>query len=214
MKLLAEFVGSFLFYLIIALSVGTNSAIAPIGIGVALMAIIYSCASLSGSHFNPAVSFSMFMAKRMSLQEMGGYIGAQVAAGLIAFPLGGWLSGSAGGIAPAANGGPAKAFLVETLLTFGLCFVIFHTAATKRVVDKGFYGIAIGLYITGAIVAGGAISGAGYNPAVAIGATVSHALQGGGGFADLWLYIVGPILGAGAAALLFEATEATVKDSA
>lgn len=205
-KTLVEFVGSFLFYLLIALIVGSGGAPAALGVGIGLMAIIYAGGPISGAHFNPAVTFALLIAKKIEIQEAVQYWIAQIVAGVLAFCLGGWLTGQAGGIAPGSGFSSGQAFLVETLLTFGLVFVVFHAAVSKRA-TPGMFGLAIGGYIIAAVLAGGAISGAGYNPAVAIGATVANVLLKGGSLSNLPIYIFGPLLGGAAAAFLFNFLE-------
>jgi aquaporin Z len=74
--------------------------------------------------------------------------------------------------------------------------VILNVAATRATQGNSFYGLAIGITIVAAAFTGGPISGGAFNPAVGFGATLSGALFGGGGWSDLWLYVVGPALGA------------------
>jgi aquaporin Z len=71
-----------------------------------------------------------------------------------------------------------------------------------------FYGLAIGFTIVVAAFAGGPISGGAFNPAVGLGPTVIHATMGEGGWAFLWLYLVGPLLGGAVAAWVFGLQEA------
>src|SRR5262249_59134513 len=59
------------------------------------------------------------------------------------------------------------------------------------------YGLAIGFVIVVAAFVGGPISGGAFNPAVGFGATLGAALFHSGSWANLWLYIVGPLAGAG-----------------
>src|ERR1700722_19590049 len=71
-KYVVEFVGTFLLALAISLSAN------PIAIGLMLMALIYAGGHISGGHFNPAVSFGAFMRKRLSIEDLAWYCGAQL----------------------------------------------------------------------------------------------------------------------------------------
>ena len=99
------------------------------------------------------------------------------------------------------------ALLVEVLYTFALCLVVLNTACHEKTKGNSFYGLAIGFTIVVAAFAGGGISGGAFNPAVGVGPTLVHALLGGGSFANLWLYIVGPFLGSALAAGMFKLQE-------
>jgi len=69
-------------------------------------------------------------------------------------------------------------------------------AATKATQGNSFYGLAIGFTIMAAVFTGGPISGGAFNPAVGFGATLGSVWFGSGGWSDLWLYVVGPLIGA------------------
>lgn len=75
-----------------------------------------------------------------------------------------------------------------------------NVATTRATQGNSFYGLAIGMTIAAAAFAGGPISGGAYNPAVGFGATLASALFAGGSSSDLWLYVVGPLLGGAAGA--------------
>ncbi len=87
---------------------------------------------------------------------------------------------------------------LEAIMTFFLVIVVFGTAVDPRA-PKGFAGLAIGLTITADILVGGALTGGAMNPARAFGpALASHYWQ------DQWVYWVGPLVGGGAAAILYD----------
>jgi aquaporin Z len=74
--------------------------------------------------------------------------------------------------------------------------VVLAVAATKATQGNSFYGLAIGFTIMAAVFTGGPISGGAFNPAVGFGATLGSAVFGSGGWSDLWIYVVGPLIGA------------------
>lgn len=204
MKLIAEFVGTFIFLLTIALIVPQNSQFAPLVIGSVLMCMVYMGGHVSGAHYNPAVSLAVMLRGKMSSSDMLTYWGTQITAGILGFLVGGWITGTTNGIAPSVGVDLAKALVVEILFTFALCSVVLNVATAKGTSGNSFYGLAIGFTIVIAAFAGGGISGGAFNPAVGIGATVAHAAMGGGGWSDLWLYIAGPLIGAILAAIVFK----------
>jgi aquaporin Z len=190
-----ELVGTFLFLFVISLS-GLSGAFAPVAIGMALLAMVYMGGHISGAHYNPAVTLGLFLRRKMEGLHALAYWGAQLAGGVLAFVAGYLVSGQTPGIHPGAKVHALQALGVETIFTAGLVLVVLNVAATKRTHGNSFYGIAIGFFIATAIFVGGPISGAAYNPAVGFGATLGSAMFAGGGWSDLWLYVVGPVIGA------------------
>jgi aquaporin Z len=193
-KAFTELVGTFFFLTVIAMS-GEASVFAPLAIGLALAALIYMGAHISGAHYNPAVSFGIFLRGKLPATEMLVYWAAQLAAGVLAFAVAYLVTGRSAGIHPGAGVPVVRALAVETIFTAALVLVILNVAFTKATQGNSFFAVAIGFTIAAAIFVGGPISGGAYNPAVGFGATVGSALFGGGGWSDLWIYIVGPLAG-------------------
>lgn len=193
-KALTELVGTFFFLSVIALS-GKAGAFGPLAIGLALTAMVYMGGHISGAHYNPAVSFGAFLRGKMLAREMVIYWAAQLVGALLAFTFGYFVTGHSGGIHPGAGVQVLQALGVEVVFTAALVVVILNVAFTKATHGNSFYGIAIGLTIAAAVFVGGPISGGAYNPAVGFGATVGSAWFGGGGWSDLWIYVVGPLIG-------------------
>jgi aquaporin Z len=194
-KLLTELVGTFLFLSVIALSGGAGP-LAPLAIGAALVALVYMGGHVSGAHYNPAVSLAVFLRRKIGLAELLAYWAVQLVGGALAFTFGYLVSGKSGGIHPGAHVGWLSALGVETVFTAALAVVVLNVAATEQTRGNSFYGLAIGFVIAAAVFTGGPISGGAYNPAVGFGATLGGSLFGGGGWADSWIYLVGPFLGA------------------
>ena len=194
-KLLTEFLGTFLFLTVIALS-GAAGPLAPLAIGGGLMVLVYMGGHVSGAHYNPAVSLALLLRGKLGALELGTYWVAQLAGGLLAFAFGYLLTGRAGGIHPGAGVNPLSALAVEVVFTLTLALVVLNVAATRATQGNSFYGLAIGFTIMAAAFTGGPISGGVYNPAVGIGATVAGAAFGHGGAGDLWYYLLGPLAGA------------------
>ena len=200
-KLLTEFVGTFIFLSVIALS-GPAGALAPLAIGAALMVMVYMGGHVSGGHYNPAVSFGLFLRRKIDARTMAGYWLAQLVAGALAFVFGYLVSGRTPGIQPGSGVFAVSALAIEILFTVGLVLVVLNVAATAATEGNSFYGLAIGFAIVIGVFVGGPISGGAFNPAVGFGATLGATLFHSGSWSNLWLYIVGPLVGAAVAAAI------------
>jgi aquaporin Z len=194
-KLLTEFVGTLLFLLVIALS-GPIGPLAPLAIGATLMTMVFMGGHVSGAHYNPAVSLAIFMRRKIGAGDLVGYLVVQLVAAVIAFAIGYWVSGRTPGIHPGPKVTSASALTIEILFTMALTLVVLNVAVTRATRGNSFFGLAIGFTVAAAAFAGGPISGGAFNPAVGVGATLGRAVFAGGGWSDLWLYIVGPLVGA------------------
>jgi aquaporin Z len=194
-RLLTEFAGTFVFLTVIALS-GNAGRLAPLVIGLGLAAMVYMGGHVSGAHYNPAVTFGLFLRGVINVPTMGLYWVTQLAAGLLAFWFGYLLSGHSPGIHPGAGVYWSSALGAEVAFTAALVLVILNVAATKETAGNSYYGLAIGFTVAAGAFTVGPISGAAFNPSVAFGATAGSALFEHGGWSDLWIYFVGPLLGA------------------
>jgi aquaporin Z len=215
-KLLAEFIGSFAFVFIgagAAAVVGGGAGlngITPVAFahGLAIMAFAFAYGSVSGGHMNPAVTVGILAAGAMRVGEAAGYIVSQLIGGiagalLLRTVLGGAATGLgmpelAHGLALGATTvtvTPEAGFMIEALLAFFLVTVVLSTAVAGRA--GSLAPLAIGMTLTFNIIMGGALTGAPFNPARALGPMVAT-----GNFNDAWLYLTAPIVGAIVAALL------------
>ena len=195
---LAEFIGTFIFVFAIIGAVNSGSALTPHAIGFALMIMVFATGHISGAHLNPAVSLGAWLRGAISLTRFVSYVVAQLAAGALAAAV-------SFALWPVADE-PAKieigpAFLVEALWTFVLVYVVLNVATTKSNVHNSFYGLAIGSTVFVGAVAVGGISGGGFNPAVALGLSITGIFDIGA----YWLYFLAPLVGGALAALLFRA---------
>ena len=174
--------------------------------GFAIVAIAYGIGGISGGHVNPAVSFAVFLAGRMSAREMLLYwvaqvLGAVAGAAILALIAGGTAGGlGANGWGPGVNGGyglmAAAAF--EVVMT--AIFVIVILGSTSSFATPGMAGLAIGITLAAIHIVGIQVTGVSVNPARSFGPAV---LAGGQALAQLWLFIIAPLAGAVLGALLF-----------
>jgi MIP family channel proteins len=208
---LAEMIGTFglIFFGVGAImqqqatqSVGTTGI--AVAHGLAILIGVYAFGHISGAHFNPAVSFGMWVTRRIGLRKMLLYWVAQLlGASLAAFFIshiyqGGPVDVHLGTPAIDPTIGPRAGFLIEAVLTFFLVITVFGSAVDPRA-PNGFAGLAIGLSITACILMGGALTGAAMNPARAFGPALGSQY-----WQDQWVYWAGPLLGGGVAALLYD----------
>ena len=198
-KLLTEFAGTFIFLAAIAFS-GPSGALAPLVVGLALTAMVYMGGHVSGAHYNPAVSFALYLRGVIGPATMGMYWATQVVAGILAFGFASLLGAHVAGVHPGPGVAWSSALAAEVVFTAALALVVLNVAATKETAGNSYYGLAIGFTVAVGAFAVGPISGAAFNPAVGIGATFVSAFTSQGTWSDLWIYIAGPLIGAAAGA--------------
>lgn len=204
-KLAVELIGTYFFVLTIGqVVVGSApdsfaSALAPLAIGSALMVMVYAGGHISGGHYNPAVTLSVFIRGKCPAVDVVPYwvvqiVGAALAAVTVAF-----LKGNP--VVKASSPDVAAALLAEFLFTLALCYVVLNTATAKGTEGNSHYGLAIGFTVMIGAFAVGGISGGAFNPAVAVGIT----MLGLSSWANLWIFLVANLVGGLAAGLLFRA---------
>jgi aquaporin Z len=222
-KQLAEFVGTFalVFFGCGAAAIGGMgtgpTAVDLLGIasafGFAIVAMAYGIGPISGCHVNPAVSFGVYVAGRMSAEEMVRYwiaqvLGALVGALVLYLILSGKASGWTGGLGQ--NGWGAgylgeynvgSAFLFEVVGTF--LFLVCILGVTHPFAPAGFAGLAIGLTLVVIHLVGINITGTSVNPARSIGPAIVGMGSNPHAVVQLWLFIIAPLIGAGLAGFLY-----------
>ncbi len=210
--LVAEAVGTFLFFFVGAGAIVVSTVAGPSGpglVGIALarglvLAVLVSALGAVGSgHFNPAVSFAIWVAGRMSAARVGMFVVAQLAGALAAglalralFSPAAWGPSNIGTPALGTGVTPVAGIAIEAVLTVILVLVVFGTAVDDRAPQLG--GLAIGLAVAADILMGGPLTGAAMNPARWFGpALASGALE------NWYVWWIGPLVGAAAAGLLY-----------
>ena len=169
--------------------------------GLVIVAMAYSIGNISGCHINPAVSLAMFIQKKLSLQDLIGYvlaqcIGAILGAALLGMAFG-WDCGF-GANAGAEGVGKATAFGMEAILTF--IFVLTILGVTSRKEYSGVAGLVIGGALTLVHLLGIAFTGTSVNPARSLGPAI---FAGGAAAAHLWIFLLAPLVGGALAALVW-----------
>lgn len=200
---------------------GSGYLLTALAFGLTIVAMAYSIGNISGCHINPAVSLGVLLSGGMKAKEFVGYvisqcIGALAGAGILAaiFGLGKVkdMTGGFGSNGLAGVGGNAVAgLLVEIVLTF-----IFVTAilgvTSKKAGHGSFGGLVIGLTLVVVHILGIGLTGTSVNPARSFGPAVVAAISGNAEpLGALWVFIVGPMIGAALAACVYRFLESKDK---
>ncbi len=218
-KNVAEFIGTF--WLVLG---GCGSAMLAAGIpdvgigfvgvsmafGLTVLTIAYSLGHISGAHLNPAVTIGLWMGGRISAKEILPYVISQILGGIAAAAvlylivtgngseIGNFAANGYGEHSP-GNYSLLAALVTELVMTF--MFLLIILGATDDKAPKGFAGIAIGLSLTLIHLISIPVTNTSVNPARSISQAV---FVGDWALAQLWLFIVIPIVGAMMAGLVYK----------
>jgi len=205
-KYLAELLGAFTLVFMgcgAAMVLGAATPGGHLGIalafGLAIVAMAHTIGGVSGCHINPAVSLSMFLDKRLSGTDFVGYVVAQLVGAVIAGALLSALyassvmpdlTGGLGSNGIAGAGGVGGALLIEVILTFIFVLTILSVTANEKLANVA--GLVIALTLMFVIIFGLPLTGVSVNPVRSIGPAL---FAGGYAMADLWVFIVAPLIG-------------------
>ncbi|HYH80989.1 MAG TPA: aquaporin [Longimicrobium sp.] len=202
-KLITEVIGTFFLVLTIGLVVTAQMPLAPIPIGVMLMVMVYMGGSVSGAHYNPAVTLAVLLRRRITASEAGAYVVAQLGGAVLGALAVYAVTGQTFVVAPGDGTPVLVAIVVEALFTFALALVVLNVATARETEGNSYFGLAIGFTVMASAFAGGAISGGAFNPAVGIGPALVAAAMGGDPVGHVWIYLVGPAIGGALATAVF-----------
>jgi len=173
--------------------------------GLVLAVMVSITAHVSGGLMNPAVSISMWVTGRITVDRATILIGAQVlgaVAGALVLralaPAQAWEAAHGGTPALADGYAAAKGVMVEAITTFLLVFVAFGAIVDDREAFSWAEGPAIGLVLSFGILAFGPYTGVAMNPARWFGPALAA-----GDWSDWYVWVVGPIAGAVAGAVVY-----------
>ncbi len=216
-KYLAEIIGTFV---LVTFGCGTACAVGcasdagcgyiltALAFGLVIVAMAYSIGNISGCHINPAVSIAMLIRKQLTGKDFVGYVVSQVIGAALGCIVLGIVFGFDCGFganqiqAGWANGTVAGALLVEIILTF--VFVIAIIGVTSKVENGAVAGLVIGLTLTLVHILGIALTGTSVNPARSLMPAI---FAGGTALAQVWIFIVGPLVGGALAAVVYSYLE-------
>ena len=205
-KLTTEFIGTFFLSLTICTAAvyGSAGEHAPFGIAATLMVMIYAGGHISGAHYNPAVTVSIYLRGACDKDEVLPYIASQVIAAVSAALVVENLFANTLPIqSPVAFELGNEAVVAELLFTFALAYVILNVATTESTSGNGYFGAAIALVVLAGAITVGSISLASFNPAVTSALIVSGKLT----LADSWMHFVPQFVGAVLATYVYKSTQ-------
>jgi len=192
-KYITEFVGTFFLVMGAALAGGPGAALA-------LMIMVYAGGHISGGHYNPAVTLSVWMRGKIEMKDAVMYWISQIAAAVTAALILVYIfreEGAGNCMIPAD--GATRGIIAELLGTFALAYVVLNVATAKGTSGNSFYGLAIGGTVLAMAIGLGKFSGGAYNPAVAIGLCIQKTFC----WDQIWMYFVGTLGGGALAAIVF-----------
>ncbi len=218
-KYLAEMVGTMVLVLMgcgVAVSLGCD----PVGnipavvgtalaFGLAVVAMAYTIGGISGCHINPAITLGCFLTKRISFKDCAMYMIFQVIGAFIGSALLCLLVGNSGLEGTGANDlqegvSMVGGLLAEIIFTCVFVLVVLGATAKTNGATNNFAGLAIGLSLVLVHLVCIRYTGTSVNPARSIAPAV---FQGGTALTNLWIFIVGPFVGAILAAIIWKIVE-------
>lgn len=174
--------------------------------GLAIAVMVTALAHISGAHFNPAVSFAMYVSQRMTLADFAAYVAAQLfgataAALILNVAFDSAITNSTNVGTPTLIDGlsTGMGLILEIIMTFMLVLVVFTVAVDRKGAFASVAGLPIGLIITMNIFVGGPLTGAALNPARWFGPAVVS-----GTWTHWSVWIIGPLLGGTLAVVFFD----------
>ena len=216
-KYLAEAIGTFVLTFLgcgAAVSLGCSEANTAavvgtaIAFGLSVVAMAYTIGGISGCHINPAITLGCLLTGRIDSKDACGYMVGQVVGAIIAGAVLAGIYGCETGLGTnglaGCDGSVVKGLIVEGVLTALFVFVVLGATHKTNGATGNFAGLAIGLSLILIHLVGIHFTGTSVNPARSIGPALfvcGEALQ------NVWVFIVGPFLGAVVAALLWKCVE-------
>ncbi|MBD5081566.1 MAG: MIP family channel protein [Ruminococcaceae bacterium] len=221
-KYAAEFIGTMVLVIMgcgTAMLVGCDAVngggyiLTALAFGLVIVGMAYCVGNISGCHINPAVSLGVLISGGMSVKDFICYVvsqclGSIAGTGILSliFTLGnvedktgGFGSNGLAGV----NGSAAAGLIVEIVLT--CIFVLTIIGVTSKKAGHGsFGGLVIGLTLTLVHILGIGLTGTSVNPARSLGPAI---FAGGDALSSLWVFIVGPFVGAALAAVIYKLLE-------
>lgn len=180
-----------------------DSLAIALSFGLILIPIVGSLGQVSGAHVNPAVTFSLALAKKFPWKYVPAYLVAQLVGGVLA-SLAVWAAYGHGALAlhlgapsPSPGVDSLQVLLVEAFISFILVFTVIATATDPQV-PRGTAAIAVGFSLSAGVLLAGPISGGAGNPARALGPMIVS-----DSYSDWVNYVIGPLIGGAITALLY-----------
>ena len=218
-KYFAELVGTFVLTLLgcgtaVSLACGSDTASVvgtAIAFGLSVVAMAYTIGGISGCHINPAISFGLCLSGKLSVKDTVMYIIFQIIGAILASAVLYALVATSPELAQgtktganACNGTVLNGLIAEIVLTTLFVLVVLGATSKTNGATNNFAGLAIGLSLILIHLVGIHYTGTSVNPARSIGPAL---FEGGQALQQLWVFIVGPLVGGAIAAGIWKAIE-------
>ena len=223
-KYFAELFGTFVLTFLgcgaaVSLNCGVDTASVvgtAFAFGLSVIAMAYTIGGISGCHINPAITLGVFLSGRMNGKEASMYMLFQVIGGIVAAALlallvstdPGLARGTATGANACASENIVNGLLAEIILTFIFVMVVLGATAKTNGATNNFAGLAIGLSLILIHLVGINFTGTSVNPARSIGPAL---FEQGAALEQLWVFIVGPLVGGALAACCWKLIDTNEK---
>ena len=223
-KYLAEMFGTMVLVLMgcgaaVSLGCSNNDPETVVGtafaFGLAVVAMAYTIGGISGCHINPAITLGCFLSGRMNAKDCGMYMVFQVIGAIIGSAILFALTSSSGLAGTGANDLQANGagtipalggLLAEIVFTAVFVLVVLGATSKTNGATNNFAGLAIGLSLILVHLCCIRYTGTSVNPARSIGPAI---FEGGSALTNLWIFIVGPLVGGAIAACIWKVIEPT-----
>lgn len=214
-KSVAEIIGTAVLVIFgcgVAVITGANTVATSLAFGLAIVAMAYSIGNVSGCHVNPAVSLAMLIKKKINFKEFLVYVASQLVGAclgclflLLVFGKdckfgANTIQDTMATYASSEGVRLVIALVSEIVLTF--VFVLAICGVTSKEHNKAVTGIVIGLTLTLVHLLGLFLTGTSVNPARSLLPALFAMFTGTTAISQVWVFIVGPFIGAALAALL------------
>lgn len=211
-KAVAEFIGTLVLVLVACGVAAVSGCVFPeagyvataLAFGLVIVAMAYSIGNISGCHINPAVSIAMLISRKMTAKEFVVYVVAQFLGALAGAAILAYFMGSTAALGQNGlyEGDILKSLIIEVVLTF--VFVLAILGVTSKTENSNVAGLVIGLSLVLVHLLGIPFTGTSVNPARSFGPAL---LVGGEALANVWVFIVAPLVGGALAALVYRFLE-------
>merc|ERR1719203_2432863 len=175
--------------------------IAPLAVGFIVIAMIYAFGHISGAHFNPAITIAVWIRGFITpidafifiiVQLLGSFAGA-----LLAWIITDRVPYVMPGYDEISDDVPqGRCLVAEIIYSFAICVVVINVATTESQRGNFFYGVSIGMTVAAGLASVQKISGGCFNPALGTALSITHTFKEHGTIQYIWIYLLGPVIGA------------------
>lgn len=200
-KYAMEVLGALFLTLTICLAVRSENPLAALAIGGVLAVMVYAGGRISGGHYNPAVTLSVYFRGGMDFRHVIPYMLSQLVGAALGALLAYAIMDAPFAVLPASGVSLLSVVLVELAFTFLLAYIVL--SATENMEGNAHYGITVGSALLVGVIVAGPISGGSFNPAVSLGTILTDFSNLGENIGQAFLYLLPQFVGGVLAAFTY-----------